>query len=62
VDEAKELAQSVFTEVQNAKNVSEAAKENLEKLEEQIKEFMVSLGATPNDIRTLAADVIFFLK
>lgn len=51
------MAQSVYTDVIQAKNASEKAKGTLEELEGQIKEFLDTLGATPKDIRTLAEDV-----
>jgi len=49
----------VFREVQDAKNSTEETATTLVELEAQIKEFLDLLGATPNDIRTLAQDVRF---
>ncbi|XP_021960938.1 laminin subunit beta-1 isoform X2 [Folsomia candida] len=58
VDEAKDLAQTVFNEVSKAKNVSEKAKTSLEDMEDEIKKFLDILANTPEEIRTLASDVL----
>lgn len=57
MDEAKDLAQTVFNEVSKAKNVSEKAKTSLEDMEDEIKKFLDILANTPEEIRTLASDV-----
>ncbi|ODN04402.1 Laminin subunit beta-1 [Orchesella cincta] len=58
VDEAKNLAMMAYDETQTAKNQSEAAKAVLEQIEEDIKDALDTQGATPEEIRQVADDVM----
>jgi len=52
------LAQAVYNDAVEAKNATEQRKAALEELEASIQEFLESSGSTPNDIRTLAQEVL----